>query len=1216
VILSKRVSKPLHNRQVVQNLAKATRRATPRDGLKVMRSGSLGAHRRLHEPLVISFKMRTANRLISPVCLFSAAPISLAVSLALLVVLAGCSHDTSPRTQAVHADEQAPGGSVVATLPTSQAPHAQPAQLISIQRTTLDQGATLRVFQLEGEFETIPTLADAQTPNQDELRPMIDFTDAGFFELPAPVVTQVRSYLDIVTADQYTFRLTSDDGAILWIGGELVVNHDGRHEATAKVGKPIDLEPGLYALEIDHFDAGHGRRLLLEWSKQDSPGFVPVPPERFLTQRDNARVVAPGVKRVRDDRRPGDGKPVAGVHPSFKLETISVEGFSPMVGAMAFVPDGRLIVGTFDPLQRSDTDLPDIESKVSDKLYALSAVAGDPAKVTIKVAADGLYEPLGLCAVGDDLYVSHRRAITRLRDVDRDGFYETHEDVASGWAAWNYHQFCFGLVHKEGKLYAALSTAMAPPAWEGMMSNAAPNDLLRGSVLEVDLSSNTFSAIAGGVRTPNGLGLGPDGSLFYCDNQGTWMPTNQMAEVVPGRFFGHYNNTNIVPKLAERFPTGGVASIWCDRERAPSTIDLVHNDLCNSPTQPLLIETGPYAGQMLIGELTAGGIRRAFLERINGQWQGAVFQFSQGFSCGVNRLAWGPRGMLMAGGIGAGGNWNWKNTRSGLDRLMPTGVVPFEMLAVRATAVGFEIEFTKPVAANWLAQIAHYEVSQWTYEPTSEYGGEKKLIEKLKVFSAQPSQDGKRVSLSIPNLKQGRTVLLRTDPISVAGEQIWTTQAFYTLNHIPRADTTKIESMGVGALPPANAAVLIGRSAQGAFTVGDQQDPGQGRSQADLLASSSCADVGAGDLVSRASFGDCRLHVEWYCPPGGEGQLAGNSGVYLQDRYEIQILGTPVGSAPLAKNEAAAIYNVKAADVNASTGPGTWQSYDILFHAPRFDRGTKTKEARITLYWNQTLVHDDVALDAPTGAAKAKGESETSNGLQVGPLRLQAHATAAQGPVRFRNVWIAPLEPADSEPKVVGPWQTLSRDGGLEDFVVRGGNATYSIEAGEIVGTSTPNTPNTFLITKQRYDNFELVLEVKQHASLNSGIQIRSTIDAANGGIDNRTGRVRGYQVELDPSDRAFTGGIYDEARRGWLAPLTDNPAARAAFKRDDWNQIRIVAQGPIIRTWVNGVPASTLFDAMDTTGHIGLQVHDVGDVTQPMQVRWRNLRIRTLPGS
>lgn len=1131
------------------------------------------------------------------------------------------------------------------------APAAQPAAAPPAQQplpADREPGFTFRLFQLEGDIKQIPTLAENQTPNFDQLRPKLDLSAADFNACKAPFLTHIRAMLSVPVTGRYSFRLTSDDGARLLIDGEPVVDHDGRHGATAKTSDPVPLTAGDHTLFVEHFDSGADRMIKVEW-QVPGKGFAILTSAELSTDRDNARVVGPGVKKLKDARRAGDGKPVDGVHPSFKIEPIVATGFEPMVGAMTLTPDGRLIVGTFSPLQRTDTDLPDIESKVPDKLYAITGVLGDLSKVTAKVVADGLYEPLGLCAVGNDLYVSHRKEITRLRDADGDGFYESRDTIASGWEAWNYHQFTFGLLHREGKLYATLSTTMAPPGWEGMGTNAGPCDQLRGCVIEADIATKSFRVIAGGVRSPNGLGFGPEGSLFYADNQGTWMPSNQLGEVVPGRFFGHFNNTNFVPKLAERFPKGGNASVWCDRPRAPAAIDLVHNDLANSPTQSLLVESGPYKGQMLIGELTAGGIRRAFLEKVNGQWQGAVFQFSQGFNVGINRMVWGPevdgQRVLFVGGIGAGGNWNWKGKRAGLERMTPTGKVPFEMLAVRALPTsgkpdangavegGFEIEFTQPVDRAWLRATANYTVRQWNYEPSKEYGGAKANVQALSVSKAEPSADGRKVTLTIKGLLPGRTVHIRTDPVSTSGEQIWATETWYTLNQFPKdagaiaavkaaklnGAPLTVDAVGVGVLPPENVATLIGRSARAMFTTptSAKQPPTEARSQNDLLGQPEYQEMtpGMGDLTSRTSMGDCRLHVEWYCPPGGDGQMAANSGVYLQDLYEVQVLGTLAGDGPLQPSEAGSIYTVKAPDTNASTGPGTWQAYDLFFRAPRFADGKKTEPARLTAFWNGKLVHNDTVIPEPTGSAKAKGEraSATDPAMQHGPLRLQEHASAANGPVRFRNVWVSELTPAPAAttPTKESEWTDLTAAANFDaNWAPRGGAAEFAIKDGVITGTSRPGTPNTFLVSKQEYGDFELLLECRQHVDLNSGIQIRSHID---GGFARRDGVLRGYQVELDPSDRAYSGGIYDEGRRGWLAPLVDAPWARAAFKKGGWNQIRVIARGPLIQTWINGTPAATIFDAADRSGHLGLQVHDVGDRKDPLTAEFRNVRIRVI---
>lgn len=186
-------------------------------------------------------------------------------------------------------------------------------------------------------------------------------------------------------------------------------------------------------------------------------------------------------------------------------------------------------------------------------------------------------------------------------------------------------------------------------------------------------------------------------------------------------------------------------------------------------------------------------------------------------------------------------------------------------------------------------------------------------------------------------------------------------------------------------------------------------------------------------------------------------------------------------------------------------------------------------------------------------------------------------------------------------------WINLINGDNLEEWIQRGGEAEYVLEDGVIVGQTVPDTPNSFLCTKDHYCNFELEFEVKVDEELNSGVQIRS-----NSYKDYRDGRVHGYQVEIDPSSRSWSGGIYDEARRGWLYNLEDKQDAQNAFKNGKWNKFRVLAKGNSIKTWVNGVQAADLNDEKTSCGFIGLQVHST-DSQEPLEVRWRNVKIRVL---
>jgi hypothetical protein len=204
-------------------------------------------------------------------------------------------------------------------------------------------------------------------------------------------------------------------------------------------------------------------------------------------------------------------------------------------------------------------------------------------------------------------------------------------------------------------------------------------------------------------------------------------------------------------------------------------------------------------------------------------------------------------------------------------------------------------------------------------------------------------------------------------------------------------------------------------------------------------------------------------------------------------------------------------------------------------------------------------------------------------------------------------------------------WKALGDGDTLKGWSVHSGYATYAVEDGVIVGTVAEGSPNTFLCTNKQYGDFILEFEVKCDPALNSGVQIRSQIAPTemffvfrgNDGQPRQrkipADRVYGYQVEIARAETGSSGGIYDEARRGFLlADIRDDPASAKAFKNNQWNHYRIECRGSSIKTFVNGVPCADLNDSLDARGVIGLQVHGVRDF-QPYQVRWRNIRLKEL---
>jgi hypothetical protein len=194
----------------------------------------------------------------------------------------------------------------------------------------------------------------------------------------------------------------------------------------------------------------------------------------------------------------------------------------------------------------------------------------------------------------------------------------------------------------------------------------------------------------------------------------------------------------------------------------------------------------------------------------------------------------------------------------------------------------------------------------------------------------------------------------------------------------------------------------------------------------------------------------------------------------------------------------------------------------------------------------------------------------------------------------------------EESPKDSTPWVPLFNETDLSGWIQKGGEANYTVRDGAIVGSTVHDTPNSFLTTEKMYGDFIMELDYMVDSTMNSGIQIRS-----NSYDWYMNGRVHGYQIEIDPSERAWSAGIYDEARRGWLVPLVSNPQAQQAFRQNEWNHYRIEAIGDSIKTWINDIPAAFLVDDKTHEGFIALQVHSIGvDKQAGTEIIWKDIRI------
>jgi len=409
-----------------------------------------------------------------------------------------------------------------------------------------------------------------------------------------------------------------------------------------------------------------------------------------------------------------------------------------------------------------------------------------------RLFASGLHEPLGLAFHAGDFYTVQRTELTRLRDRNGDGLADEYLTVAKGWGVTgNYHEYGYGpVMDAEGRAWLTLNCTIGKTV-------ESDNTSWRGWSLRVD-PDGSWHPVSGGFRSPCGLGFNGEGDLFATDQQGNWFPACALVLVRPGAFHGHadalkdcgrpgatFSDPGPLPKnitvaeAARRVPAYELPAVWFPYQKmGMSTTDI----LCDT-TQGRF---GPFQGQLLVGEFTMSALYRVFLEKVNGEYQGACFPFRKGFQSAVLRLAWTREGELMVGQSNRG--WNSLGSRSfGLQKLRWTGRTPFEIKEMRARPDGFEVEFTKPADPDSLRRKGGVIMKSYTYAYHERYGSEEVDGITVGITGLRLREDGRTVQIGCDGLREGYVHELRVDGVrSSEGEPVLHSIACYTLNRIPQ----------------------------------------------------------------------------------------------------------------------------------------------------------------------------------------------------------------------------------------------------------------------------------------------------------------------------------------------------------------------------------------------------------------------------------------------
>ncbi|MDA0169424.1 DUF1080 domain-containing protein [Solirubrobacter taibaiensis] len=633
-----------------------------------------------------------------------------------------------------------------------------------------DPGVTFRVFQLGGAPTEICPIKAGQTPNVDELRPTIDWGGETAFGGPTQnFIVHVIAEINVPAAGEYTFRLRSDDGSELLIDNNLVIDHDGLHGASDKDGA-VTLTAGRHALRVNFVEAGGDQELRLSWRKPGDSGFSIVPTSVLDAER-AVRVTAPGTKQCEGQLdSPGDGLPLDGVNPAYNLVNLRPAGFEPKVTGLEWMGDDLLV------LTWGDDDGDPSSVTAAGEVWKLTGAktATNPSTITRTKLAEGLKEPQGIKVVDGEIYISEKDQLVKLINPNAAGLFQGKTRIATWPFDGNFHEFAFGLLYKDGFFYLNLSVSINL----GGASTVPQGSVDRGTQLKINKDTGAVEHIAGGLRTPHGIGWGPEDSIWTTDNQGGWLPANKLIHVQPGKFYNHYTTG-----------PNGQPGRYDNQRPTPPAVWIPHNEIGNSPSQPLLIPNGPFAGQMWVADVTYGGIQRAFLEKVEGEYQGAYFRMTQGLESGITHMLQQDDGSIIVGGLGAGGNWGQSGKLDfGLQKLVPNGTQTFDIQKMELVDGNFKLTYTKPISDATLTNLAtKYKVRSWGYAPTENYGGPKIGDKELTVSEATVSADKKVVTLKVAGLEPNKVVYVRSPrPFAAAdGTELLSTEAWYTLNKLP-----------------------------------------------------------------------------------------------------------------------------------------------------------------------------------------------------------------------------------------------------------------------------------------------------------------------------------------------------------------------------------------------------------------------------------------------
>lgn len=418
----------------------------------------------------------------------------------------------------------------------------------------------------------------------------------------------------------------------------------------------------------------------------------------------------------------------------------------------------------------------------------------------------GMHETMGLC-IGKkgQVFVSQRPEITELIDTDGDGVADQYNAISDGFSSVpSFHQYTYGLVEdNDGNLCGTLScTGKTNAAGQPASSSGFSSEPFRMWSYKVT-PQGEFKPWSSGLRTANGIGKNMVGDLFSADNQGDWVGSSMIHHLTEGAFHGNAKALKWDKTFKDHENPTKAPLAELDKLRKMPAVYLPHGEWMNSPGAPLCDTTagkfGPFAGQMFIGDVLHPNLMRVTMEKVKGQYQGACYPFVKAgpLKAGICRLAFSPKGELVVGRVGEG-NWARGAKGKGLQKIVFSGKMPFEIHSMQLMKDGFVLDFTKPVDVKTSVDAKLYKIIEYHYKYHAAYGSPKTDIKPITVTAVELSADKKRVFLKIDGLTPRKIYEFKLPGVvDESGKSLRQNQAYYTLNELVADKTFNAADAGV-----------------------------------------------------------------------------------------------------------------------------------------------------------------------------------------------------------------------------------------------------------------------------------------------------------------------------------------------------------------------------------------------------------------------------------